>query len=170
MDQVNQLIEENIMLIYYVIHRLKLKVDDDLVSEGKVALVKAAKSYNPEKGVKFCTYATKAIKGYILTYINSKRPLIKPMRDKNNYIQAPVVDIDDEVLMEIAGTEEAMDSQIFVDEFIDSLEEREKVVVEGLLQYKTQAEIGKDLSLSQVQVYRIINVVRGKLRTYMENS
>lgn len=170
MDQVNQLIEENINLIYYVLHRLNLKIDDDLVSEGKVALVIAAKSYSPDKGVKFCTYATKTIKGYILTYINRKQPIIKPLRDKSKYIQAPMVDIDDNILLEIVADDGYLDSQLFVDEFINSLNKREQIVVRGLLQDKTQAEIGKDLSISQVQVYRIINVIRSKFRSYNESS
>lgn len=170
MNQVNQLIEENINLIYYVIHRLNLKIDEDLVSEGKVALVIAAKSYNPDKGVKFCTYATKTIRGYILTYVNMKKPIIKPLRDKGKYTQAPMVDIEDDVLLELVGGDEALDSQIFVDEFIGSLNKREQIVVRGLLQDKTQAEIGEDLSISQAGVYRIINGIRGKLRTYTEND
>lgn len=170
MNQVNQLIEDNIQLIYYVIHRLGLRVDDDLVSEGKVALIIAAKGYNPNKGVKFSTYATKTIKGYILTYVNKKRPIIKPMRNGTKFIQAPMVDIDDTILMEMLESEDYLDSQMFVDAFIKSLDKREQVVVRGLLNDKTQTEIGKDLSISQVQVYRIINNIKGKLRAYIESS
>lgn len=172
MNQVDKLIKDNINLVYYVIHRLRLKIDDDLVSEGRLALIIAAKGYNPDKGVKFSTYAIKTIRGYLLTYVNRRKPILKPLRDGTKYIQAPmVVDIEDDVLWEIVGTdEEAMESQVFVDDFIKSLDKREQIVINGLLDDKTQAEIGKELSISQVQVYRIINVIRGKLRLYISQS
>lgn len=171
MNQVDKLIKDNINLVYYVIHRLGLKVNDDLVSEGRLALVIAAKGYSPDKGVKFSTYATKTIRGYILTYVNRRKPIIKPLRDGSKYIQAPMVDVEDDILWEMVGTDEkTMESQVFVDDFIKSLNKREQIVVNGLLEDKTQAEIGKELSISQVQVYRIINVIRGKLRLYITQS
>lgn len=171
MNQVDKLIKDNINLVYYVIHRLGLKVNDDLVSEGRLALVIAAKGYSPDKGVKFSTYATKTIRGYILTYVNRRKPIIKPLRDGSKYIQAPMVDVEDDILWEMVGTDEkTMESQVFVDDFIKSLNKREQIVVNGLLDDKTQAEIGKELSISQVQVYRIINVIRGKLRLYISQS
>lgn len=171
MNQVDKLIKDNINLVYYVIHRLGLKVNDDLVSEGRLALVIAAKGYSPDKGVKFSTYATKTIRGYILTYVNRRKPIIKPLRDGSKYIQAPMVDVEDDILWEMVGTDEkTMESQVFVDDFIKSLNKREQIVVNGLLDDKTQAEIGKELSISQVQVYRIINVIRGKLRLYITQS
>lgn len=171
MNQVDKLIKDNINLVYYVIHRLGLKVNDDLVSEGKLALVIAAKGYSPDKGVKFSTYATKTIRGYILTYVNRRKPIIKPLRDGSKYIQAPMVDVEDDILWEMVGTDEkTMESQVFVDDFIKSLNKREQIVVNGLLDDKTQAEIGKELSISQVQVYRIINAIRGKLRLYISQS
>lgn len=171
MNQVDKLIKDNIKLVYYVIHRLGLKVNDDLVSEGRLALVIAAKGYSPDKGVKFSTYATKTIRGYILTYVNRRKPIIKPLRDGSKYIQAPMVDVEDDILWEMVGTDEkTMESQVFVDDFIKSLNKREQIVVNGLLDDKTQAEIGKELSISQVQVYRIINVIRGKLRLYISQS
>ena len=171
MNQVDKLIKDNINLVYYVIHRLGLKVNDDLVSEGRLALVIAAKGYSPDKGVKFSTYATKTIRGYILTYVNRRKPIIKPLRDGSKYIQAPMVDVEDDILWEMVGTDEkTMESQVFVDDFIKSLNKREQIVANGLLDDKTQAEIGKELSISQVQVYRIINVIRGKLRLYISQS
>lgn len=172
MNQVDKLIKDNIKLVYYVIHKLGLRIDDDLVSEGRLALIIAAKGYSPDKGVKFSTYATKTIRGYLLTYVNRKSSIIKPLRNGNKYIQAPMVDIEDDILWEIAWTEddEIMESKIFVDDFIKSLSKREQIVVNGLLKDKTQAEIGKELSISQVQVYRIINVIRGKLRLYITQS
>ena len=171
MNQVNnQLVEDNIKLVYFVIHKLGLKLDDDLVSEGKVALIIAARGYNPDKGVKFSTYATKTIKGYIMTYVNKRRPIIKPFRNGTKFMQAPMVDIDDTILTEMVSVDEDMHSQIFVDEFIKSLDKREQIVVKGLLEDKTQSEIGEDLAISQVQVYRIINGIRGKLRAYIQSS
>lgn len=43
--------------------------DDDIVSEAFVALLHAAKAYRPDRGVKFSTYATRAIKNALWDWV-----------------------------------------------------------------------------------------------------
>ncbi len=62
----NQLIAENLRLVHYLARRFKsARLEyDDLVQEGLIGLVKAARTYDSgnEAGANFCTYASKCIK------------------------------------------------------------------------------------------------------------
>lgn len=46
--------------------------EDDLFQEGTLALLKAQKTYQPEKGAKFETYASVVIRNHILDYISAE--------------------------------------------------------------------------------------------------
>lgn len=49
----------------------------DLIQEGNVGLLHAAKKFNPNKGSKFCTYAQFWIRAYMLKYIMDSWSLVK---------------------------------------------------------------------------------------------
>lgn len=53
-------------------HRHLRSYRNDLIGEGSIALVKCAYTFEPERGLKFATYCSKRIKGYILNFINRK--------------------------------------------------------------------------------------------------
>lgn len=58
---------------------------------------------------------------------------------------------------------------IFVEDFLNSLPERERTIVKLRMEGKTQEEIGEIVKLSQVQVCRIIKQkIMPKLRDYMK--
>lgn len=49
----------------------------DIIQEGNVGLINAVERFNPDKNLRFTTYATFWIKQSILKYINSNRGLIR---------------------------------------------------------------------------------------------
>ena len=49
----------------------------DLVQEGNIGLMQAAKKFDPESGVKLSTYAAWWIRAYILRYIMDNWKLVK---------------------------------------------------------------------------------------------
>jgi len=83
----NKLVEDNLKLISYIINRYfygKSKQKDeweDMFSCGTIGLVKAAKTYDPEKG-KFCTWAAMCIKNSIRMYFRQEKKN-KSYVDKN---------------------------------------------------------------------------------------
>lgn len=63
-----ELIEKNMKLVFFIAQKYFYAgiEKDDVVSVGSLGLVKAANSFNPNKDVKFGTYAAKCIENEIL--------------------------------------------------------------------------------------------------------
>lgn len=82
-----KLVLENQRLIHYFAQRYKHRLAngnsydyEDLVSEGIVALVKAAQGFDITKGLKFSTYAVPYIEGTLKKFLNTKVPMAKHSR------------------------------------------------------------------------------------------
>lgn len=56
---------------------------DDLVSEGLLGLVEAAKRFDPERGVRLAGYASWWIRAYIRRYTLANRRLVRPPSTRN---------------------------------------------------------------------------------------
>lgn len=66
-----KLVTQNLRLVRYVLHRLvghlPASVDrEDLVEAGFIGLIDAARRFDPERGVKFDTYAVPRVRGAML--------------------------------------------------------------------------------------------------------
>lgn len=61
------LIVENMNLVYHIVQRdyPRYASDDDIIQCGMLGLVKAAKNYDPTRGVTFAAYARKYVHGEI---------------------------------------------------------------------------------------------------------
>lgn len=71
-DEQRKLVEDNIGLVYAQVHKRGI-TDEDLISEGMLALVNAARYFSPDFGVKFSTYATSYIWAALFgTYADKK--------------------------------------------------------------------------------------------------
>ena len=57
------LIERNLRLVSHIVKKYYSKTNDtdDLISIGTIGLIKAIDSFNPEKGIKLATYASRCI-------------------------------------------------------------------------------------------------------------
>ena len=47
-------------------NQITINHKEDIISEGMVGLVKAANKFDPDKGVKFSTFASSCIAGYFV--------------------------------------------------------------------------------------------------------
>ena len=75
-----ELVTANMGLVYHIFHKLKDNSwkwghEQDLVSEGMVGLVKAAKTFDPSRGYKFATYATMCIRNEMFIYLRKLRQI-----------------------------------------------------------------------------------------------
>lgn len=83
MDQQEQLVEENLRLVYYLVKKnfaqdaVANSRYDDFLAVGMLGLVKAAQTFNEEKQIKFATYASKCIINEILMFLRREDRLRK---------------------------------------------------------------------------------------------
>lgn len=69
-----QVVLNNTGMVVLILKSLNLNpLDEDLFSVGLIGLVKAINTFNPDKGVKFTTYATPIIRNEILMTFRKKR-------------------------------------------------------------------------------------------------
>lgn len=129
----------------------------DLISEGNLALIAAAKNFNPSFGTKFITYADKWIRQGITAYIKDYK-LDTELTGMDEYVFEQVDSdlIDDEFeerIHNIQSREKA------VDELMTCLSKSEKEVLTAYFglncKQETLEEIGETMGLTQERVRQI---------------
>lgn len=152
----HQTILDNVGLVWYVIGRLDIPPHllDDVVSEGVLALVNAAKHYDPNHGVEFSTYAYTAIIRKIWKFIN-REVKHRSMLDKVKR------------MMKTAGLYDVELRDKIVREYNDMLmlvgeigNEQMRAVIELRLQGKTIEEIAQQLGITVSCVGAILSRFR----------
>jgi len=65
----NVLIEHNLRLVAHIVKKYYTQCSetDDLISIGTIGLIKGVSSFDPDKGVRLATYASRCIENAILT-------------------------------------------------------------------------------------------------------
>jgi RNA polymerase sigma-32 factor len=79
-DAVNSLVTSNLRLVVKIamdLHRYWNKNMADLIQEGNLGLLQAARRFDPARGVKFSYYASFWIKAYMLKFIMDNWRLVK---------------------------------------------------------------------------------------------
>ena len=73
----NTLIEHNLRLVAHVIKKYYAarEEQDDLISIGTFGLIKAISSFNPSKGARLATYASRCIENEILMFLRKTQTL-----------------------------------------------------------------------------------------------
>ena len=68
----NELIEHNLRLVVHIIKKYyqNARDQDDLISIGTIGLIKAANTFDYDKGNKFTTYASRCIENAILSQVS----------------------------------------------------------------------------------------------------
>jgi RNA polymerase sporulation-specific sigma factor len=165
----NILIERNLRLVAHIVKKFNNHPNEveDLISVGTIGLIKSINSFDPEKGAKFATFASRCIHNEILMHLRATKK-----HNQNLYIQEPI-GLDkqgNELTMEdkIADNENPIDEQVTLkiqikllyDKIKFVLKGREKTIIElryGLLDGNevTQREIAKLLGISRSYVSRI---------------
>ena len=69
------LVEHNLRLVVHIIKKYysNYSDQDDLISIGTIGLIKAVNSFNPEKGTRLATYASRCVENEILMYFRNQK-------------------------------------------------------------------------------------------------
>lgn len=171
------LIERNLRLVVYIARKFDntgIGVED-LVSIGTIGLIKAVKTFDPEKRIKLATYASKCIENEILMYLRRSsrqrsevsfdEPLNKDW-EGNELLLSDVMGTDDDLIYK--GIEEEVDRSL-LRKAMTKLTGRERRIMElrfGLSDHKerTQKEVADLLGISQSYISRLEKRIYKRLR------
>lgn len=188
MDELRQGIEDNRELL--IIHNLRLVVyiskkfetkttsTEDLVSIGTIGLMKAVKTFNPDKNIKLATYASRCIENEILMHLRK----VNSMKSEMSFDEPLSIDWDGNelTLRDVLGTEpndvyeeiEYDDEKRVLMNTVNALPEKERrlmIMRFGLngQQSHTQKELADELGISQSYISRLEKRILTKIKKEM---
>ena len=179
----NILIEHNLRLVVYIARKFESTGIgiEDLVSIGTIGLIKAVNTFEPCKGIKLATYASRCIENEILMFIRK----IQPQKNEVSIDEPLNVDWDGNELLlsDVLGTEndtvnrgiEQDAEKAVLNEAVDRLGAREhKIMVlrfglKGETEH-TQKEVADIIGISQSYISRLEKKIIKKLRRELEKT
>ena len=173
----DMLIEHNLRLVAHIAKKYYADENDrdDLVSIGTVGLIKAVDSFDPTKGIRLSSYASRCIENEILMFFRSAKKTAQDVslndpidtdKDGNTLTLLDTIATDDHILEDI-------DLRMKVRQLYDAvktrLSPREREII--LLRYGltgrrplVQREVAKKLNISRSYVSRLEKKALQKLR------
>lgn len=138
-----KLIIEYAPLVKYVAGRLNIYLGhnveyDDLISYGIFGLIDAIDKFDPDKGVKFETYASLRIRGAILDNIRKLDWVPRSLRQKNKQLDQVYTDLESELGRPPEDEEVAAKMNISMEEFQDILRKTNILSLISLDEYMDQ--------------------------------
>ncbi|MBE6720313.1 MAG: sigma-70 family RNA polymerase sigma factor [Ruminococcaceae bacterium] len=177
------LVTHNLRLVVYIAKKYESPTagTEDLVSIGTIGLMKAVKTFDPDKNIKLATYASRCIENEILMYLrkssNSKAEMSfdEPLSvdwDGNELTLRDVLGSDpDEISEEI----EYEDEKRLLRYIVSNLNPKEKNIMYerfGLdgRQVQTQKQLADKMGISQSYISRLEKRILGKIKAEMEKK
>lgn len=177
----NKLVEHNLRLVVHIIKKYysNYSDQDDLISIGTIGLIKAVNSFDPDKGTRLATYASRCVENEILMYFRNQK---KTSQDVS--MNEPI-DVDSEgnplTLSEIIFTDdtivEDIDRRMKLEQLrravasLGNRREKEIIVKRYGLDGRvpmTQREIAEQLNISRSYVSRIEKKAIEHLRKFFD--
>ncbi len=177
-----QLIEHNLRLVAHIVKKYYVSANDqeDLISIGTIGLIKAIDTFDPAKGIRLSSYASKCIENEILMFFRTGKKSAQDVsinepidtdKDGNALTLMDTMAVDDTVIDDI---DVRIKSQKLYS-FLPALEPRERSVIcmrYGLGGRKplAQREVAARLGISRSYISRIEKRALEKLRAQFEQS
>ena len=173
-------VEDNQNLVWWCYHRLKGTLphnhhtDDDYFSIGILGLIRAVKTFNPERGAALSTWATAIITNHYKAtrrYYRSHKPVLDTLSIDNE---------DEDWEMELECTDSSFyPEEIACNKALDELcreaffgkflsDKERKIVYYHAILGNTQGEVAERLGISQAHVSRMYNRAIRKMKAFME--
>lgn len=175
------LIVHNLRLVVYIAKKFESTGVgiEDLISIGTIGLIKAVKTFCPEKNIKLATYASRCIENEILMFLRKTTPhrneisIDEPLNvdwDGNELLLSDILGTDDDTVNK--GIESEVEKQLLLKE-IDKLDAREKQIMQmrfGLTTGKelTQKQVADVLGISQSYISRLEKRIIKSIRENLE--
>ncbi len=147
---------------------------EDMISEGNIGLLKAVKSFDVSKNVKFITYAKFYIRKYILLYLNKNYSMLKVPVVKR--VEVPIMTtINEELLSNGYSVEDIIEKQDLMGNIINcinGLTSRDKSIMieryglNGATKTLSQIAAMFDLTKERVRQILLMIIVRIRLQLH----
>lgn len=172
-----KLIIHNLRLVVYIAKKFESKgtSTEDLVSIGTIGLMKAVKTFNPEKNIKLATYASRCIENEILMYLRK----INNQKGEISFDEPLSIDWDGNelTLRDLLGTDaddvylplEDDDEKKLLMMIVNSLPEKEKNLMtlrfglNGGVSH-TQKQLADSMGISQSYISRLEKRILEKIK------
>lgn len=164
----NKLILHNMRLVAHIIKKYYAAACDqeDLISIGTVGLIKAVSTFNPDKGIKFATYASRCIENEILMSFRTQKKLADTVymgdaldtdKDGNQLTLSDVIDDGSNLDDIVDNRMQTRQLYSYVDELSDPREKEILIARYGLYGTTplTQREIAHKMGISRSYVSRL---------------
>ncbi len=175
------LIVHNLRLVVYIAKKFESTGVgiEDLISIGSIGLIKAVKTFCPEKNIKLATYASRCIENEILMFLRkttqhrNEISIDEPLNidwDGNELLLSDILGTDDDTVNR--GIESETE-RILLRQEIQKLEPREKQIMEmrfGLQNGKemTQKQVSDVVGISQSYISRLEKRIIKRIRKNLE--
>ena len=185
---VNKLIEANLRFVVVIARQYQGRglAMEDLVSEGNIGLMKAARKYDATKGLRFVNYAVVPIRQQIekALKVESAEQRVESVRDgQTRSVDAPLGTKTNMSLLSVLvdsnsplADERLLRSNVetAVEYALRSLNERESQVVNAFFgigqEHATMAEIAEDMNLKRERVRQIRDKAIRRMKRIYKNK
>lgn len=175
------LIIHNLRLVVYIAKKFESTGVgiEDLISIGTIGLIKAVKTFCPDKNIKLATYASRCIENEILMFLrkSSQRrkeiSIDEPLNvdwDGNELLLGDILGTDDDIV--VRNLENETEKRLLLEE-IEKLPDRERLIMKmrfGLSGYKekTQKEVADEVGISQSYISRLEKRILKRIKLSLE--
>ena len=183
-DSIKQiLIERNLRLVVYISRKFEnTGIDiEDLISIGTIGLIKAVKTFSPEKNIKLATYASRCIENEILMFLRKSSQLKnevsidEPLNtdwDGNELLLCDILGSDPDLVNK--DIENELEKRLVL-QAVSKLNQRECLIMElrfGLNGRKehTQKQVADKLGISQSYISRLEKKIIRRLKHELEKA
>ncbi len=179
----DQLITHNLRLVVYIARKFENSGVgiEDLISIGTIGLIKAVRTFCPDKNIKLATYSSRCIENEILMYlrknsqIRNELSIDEPLNvdwDGNELLLSDILGSDPDVVNR--GVEQEAERDLLL-ECVSHLSQREQTIMRlrfgiGGEQEHTQKEVADLLGISQSYISRLEKKIIKRLRRDIERA
>jgi RNA polymerase sigma factor (sigma-70 family) len=168
-----ELVEKHLRLVYWVARRYRsTRAVQDLgmeeaIASGMVGLCKAATRYDPDRGIKFCTYAVYWIRSSIQEAAPTSMVIRNPhesYRSSQGGLKERIVahpqgcnEVDMTHLIEVPSHERMVDTRIDVDTYLQCLPEKQRRMLLGVYQpNSTRRILAQQIGCTYQNIDRVV--------------